>query len=303
MNAYPAYLDLPSGSASLQERLRQAWHRMACCDLCPRRCRVNRLRGERGFCRTGCRAVVASCAPHFGEERPLVGRGGSGTIFFTHCNLACVFCQNRDISQFGEGREVSAGGLAALMLALQRAGCHNINLVSPSHVVAPILAALRLAIRGGLRLPLVYNTGSYDDPGTLALLDGMVDIYLPDMKFADSKVAAALVGVSDYAEVNQAAVLEMYRQVGHLQTEKGVAWRGLLVRHLVLPENLAGTDRILEFLADHMDRDLCLNLMGQYLPCHRAHRHPPLDRRPTAAELHQARSWAQALGFRRLDGE
>jgi putative pyruvate formate lyase activating enzyme len=247
--------------------------------------------------------VVASYGPHFGEERPLVGRHGSGTIFFGYCNLACVFCQNWDISQGRElGRPVSPATLAAMMLSLQQQGCHNINLVSPTHVVAPILAAVRLAAHRGLRLPLVYNTGGYDCPETLALLDGIVDIYMPDMKFADSTIAVRLTGVPDYAEVNRAAVAAMHRQVGDLVIDaQGIARRGLLIRHLVLPDNLAGTDRITAFLAEQISRDTYLNLMDQYHPCYRADRYPPLDRRPTVTELRQARRWAEKCGLWRFD--
>ena len=299
----PAYLRLLA-SGRFDERLKRAFDRMRSCDLCPRRCGVNRLHGCHGaWCRTGSRAVVASFGPHFGEEKPLVGQYGSGTIFFGHCNLACVFCQNWDISQAqARGRTVSPGVLASMMLALQRQGCHNINLVSPSHVVAPILAAVRLAARRGLQLPLVYNSGGYDCPETLALLDGIVDIYMPDMKFADSAIAAPLLGAPDYAEVNRSAVLAMHRQVGDLIIDaQGMALRGLLVRHLVLPNNLAGTDRIVAFLAEQVSRDTYLNLMDQYHPCHRANDFPPLDRRPTSKELRKARQWAEICGLRRFD--
>jgi putative pyruvate formate lyase activating enzyme len=299
----PSYLNLIR-SGRFDERLRRAFHRMRRCDLCPRCCRVDRLRDSRKtFCRSGSRAVVASYGPHFGEERPLVGRHGSGTIFFGYCNLACVFCQNWDISQGRElGRPVSPATLAAMMLSLQQQGCHNINLVSPTHVVAPILAAVRLAAHRGLRLPLVYNTGGYDCPETLALLDGIVDIYMPDMKFADSTIAVRLTGVPDYAEVNRAAVAAMHRQVGDLVIDaQGIARRGLLIRHLVLPDNLAGTDRITAFLAEQISRDTYLNLMDQYHPCYKADRYPPLDRRPTATELRQARRWAEKCGLWRFD--
>lgn len=299
----PAYVSLLD-NGRFDEQLRRAFSRMRHCDLCPRHCRVDRLRGIRGaWCRTGSRAVVASFGAHFGEERPLVGQRGSGTIFFGHCNLACVFCQNWDISQAGSStRPVSPETLAAMMLSLQQQGCHNINLVSPTHVVAPILAAVRLAARRGLRLPLVYNTGGYDSPETLALLDGIVDIYMPDMKFSDSAIAAPLIGVPDYAEVNRAAVAAMHRQVGDLIIDgQGIARRGLLVRHLVLPGNLAGTDRIATFLAEQISPDTYLNLMDQYHPCYRANRYPPLDRRPTPAELRQARRWSEECGLWRFD--
>jgi putative pyruvate formate lyase activating enzyme len=298
----PGYLRLLQ-SGELARRTRRAFQHLGSCDLCANYCRADRLKSAReARCRTGRRARVASYGPHHGEERPLVGRHGSGTIFFSGCNLACVFCQNWDISQEDRGREVSAAELAAMMLELQKMGCHNINLVSPSHVVAPVLAALSLAARQGLRLPLVYNTGGFDSPQALALLDGVVDIYMPDMKYADSEVARRYSGVHGYAEVNRAAVLEMHRQAGDLVLdERGIARRGLLVRHLVLPENLAGTDRILTFLAEKVSLDTYLNIMDQYRPCYCADRHPPLDRRITAEEYAIALRWAREKGLRRLD--
>jgi putative pyruvate formate lyase activating enzyme len=299
----PAYVKLLA-SGRFDERLKWAYSRMRSCDLCPRCCGVNRLHSNRGaWCRTGSRAEVASFGAHFGEEQPLVGQQGSGTIFFGHCNLGCAFCQNWDISQPREPmRPVSATTLAAMMLSLQRQGCHNINLVSPSHVVAPILAAVRLAARRGLRLPLVYNSGGYDCPHTLAILDGIVDIYMPDMKFADSGIAAPLLGVPDYAEVNRAAVRIMQQQVGDLRIDhRGIAYRGLLVRHLILPENLAGTERIVAFLSEQVSRDTYINLMNQYHPCHRAAVYPPLDRRPTLQEVHKAHNWAKKSGLWRFD--
>lgn len=298
----PAYLSLYH-SGELARRVRQAHEHLVRCDLCPNYCRVNRLQSIRGArCRTGRRALVASLGPHFGEEQVLVGRNGSGTIFFSHCNLRCVFCQNWDISQQGRGQEISAAELAAMMLELQKLGCHNINLVSPSHVIAPILAALALAARHGLRLPLVYNSGGYDSPEALALLDGVIDIHMPDMKYADSEVARRFSKVSDYAEVNRAAVLEMHRQVGDLVLDtRGIARRGLLIRHLVLPDNLAGSDIILPFIAERLSRNTYLNLMDQYRPCYRADRYPPLDRSPSRAEYQRALQWAAAAGLERLD--
>jgi putative pyruvate formate lyase activating enzyme len=298
----PAYLTLHR-AGELAGRAARAREHLKRCDLCARGCHVNRLLSTRGAAgRTGERAVVYSAGPHHGEERPLSGGRGSGTIFFSWCSLSCVFCQNWEISQRGEGREATAAELADLMLGLQEAGCHNINFVTPSHVVAQILAAVEIAAGGGLRLPLVWNSGGYDSPEALALLDGVIDIYLPDMKFADSAVARPYLGVADYAEVNRAAVREMHRQVGDLALDAaGIARRGLLVRHLVLPENLAGTDRILAFLAREISPDTYVNLMDQYRPCYRADEFPPLDRRPARAELAAARAWAEALGLRRLD--
>lgn len=283
-------------------RVHRAREHLQRCDLCPRGCHVNRLLTTRGAaCRTGERAKIYSAGPHHGEERPLSGWNGSGTIFLSWCSLTCVFCQNWEISHRGEGHEVTAGELADLMLGLQEAGCHNINFVTPSHVVAQILAAVEIAANRGLRLPLVWNSGGYDSPEALVLLDGVIDLYMPDMKFADSAIARKYLGAEDYAEVNRAAVKEMHRQVGDLVIVAGVARRGLLVRHLVLPGNLAGTDQILAFLAQEISIDTYLNLMNQYRPCCRADKYPPLDRRPTHTEMAAVRAMAEALGLRRLD--
>jgi putative pyruvate formate lyase activating enzyme len=247
-------------------------------------------------------AVVSSFAPHFGEEDPLRGDSGSGTIFFAWCNLNCQYCQNYDISQRGRGREVEPEDLASMMLTLQSQGCHNINLVSPSHVVAPILAALLIAAEAGLRRPIVYNTGGYDAVSTLKLLDGVVDIYMPDMKYADAKVGRRYSRVPNYPQVNQAAVREMHRQVGDLTLdENGIALRGVLVRHLVLPEGSAGTAEIAQFLAEEISRDTYINVMNQYRPCYRAHEMPPLDRSITAAEYEAAMEAARQAGLHRFD--
>jgi putative pyruvate formate lyase activating enzyme len=299
----PAYLALHR-SGELAVRARLALDRLASCDLCARYCRADRLAGIRGaVCRTGRRARVASYGPHHGEERPLSGTGGSGTIFFAWCSLRCVFCQNWEISQAGEGLEVGAEDLAVMMLELQAAGCHNVNLVTPSHVVAQVLEAVAIAAEAGLRIPIVYNTGGYDSPEALALLDGVVDVYMPDLKYGSSEVAQRYSHVPDYVEVNRRAVREMHRQVGDLVLdERGVAVRGLLVRHLVLPADLAGTEEVLAFVASELSVDTYLNLMAQYRPCHRAEEHPPLDRRPTPGELRRAREVAERLGLRRLDG-
>jgi putative pyruvate formate lyase activating enzyme len=271
------------------------------CDICPHCCGVNRRAGERGVCRTGEQAVVASAGPHFGEERPLVGRHGSGTIFFAWCSLRCRYCQNASISQRGEGEPVTQETLAETMLALQRRGCHNINLVTPSHVVPQILAATAIAAGRGLHIPLVYNTSGYDSLETLALLDGVVDIYMPDMKYADPEIAERYSGVRDYPAMNQAAVREMHRQVGDLVLdERGIAERGLLVRHLVLPEGLAGTGEIVRFLAG-LSKETYLNVMAQYRPCYQAYDLPRLDRPLTAAEYREAVRMALDAGLHRLD--
>jgi len=263
---------------------------------------VNRLENEKGYCRTGRRAVLSSCGPHFGEEDPLVGAGGSGTIFFTHCNLLCLFCQNYEISHMGEGREVEAGQLARVMLDLQAKGCVNINFVSPSHVVPQILEALSLAIPEGMKIPLVYNSGGYDSVETLKLLVGIVDIYMPDLKFMDGEVARKYCQAEDYPERVQEAVREMHRQTGDLVVNRqGIAERGLLVRHLVLPEGLAGTRRAMRFLAREISPTTYVNLMAQYRPCGRAGEYPPLNRRPTAREFEEAGQIAEEEGIRRLD--
>jgi len=255
-----------------------------------------------GSCKTGVRAVVTSYHPHLGEEDPLRGRRGSGTIFFAWCNLNCQFCQNYDISQLGHGHEVEPEELAAMMLSLQAQGCHNINLVSPTHVVPQIMAAVLIAAQAGLRLPLVYNTGGYDSLVALALLDGMVDIYMPDMKYANAETAHKYSKVKAYPTVNQVAVKEMHRQVGDLVLdENGIALRGLLVRHLVLPDELAGTAEITRFLAEEVSRDTYINIMDQYRPCYKAAELPPLDRPITRAEYEQAVQQAREIGLHRFD--
>ena len=297
----PGYLTLHR-EGRLQERVREAWERLADCDLCPHDCHVNRRATIKGaVCRTGERATVASYHTHFGEERPLVGVGGSGTIFFSWCNLRCQFCQNYDISQMGEGTEVEPDQLAAMMLQLQARGCHNINFVTPSHVVPQILAAVANAAECGLQLPLVYNTGGFDAPATLRLLDGVVDIYMPDMKYADEALARKYSKVRDYPARNRAAVKEMHRQVGDLIIdEHGVARRGLLVRHLVMPNGIAGTAEIVRFLAEEISRDTYLNLMDQYRPCYKAHAIPGLDRAITRSDYLEAVRSAEAAGLHRL---
>jgi putative pyruvate formate lyase activating enzyme len=302
LSIWPAYLALLD-SGELERRVAEAYGRMEDCDLCARYCRVNRRQTLKGVvCRTGELAVVHGYGPHHGEENPLRGLGGSGTVFFSWCNLRCVFCQNWEISQKGEGREVGPETLARMMLDLQQQGCHNINLVTPSHVVPQILAATLLAARQGLRLPLVYNTGGYDSPEALALLDGVVDIYMPDMKYGDSATAHRYSHVRNYWEVNQAAVREMHRQVGDLALDgRGLARRGLLIRHLVLPGDLANTAAVLAFLAREISPGTYLNLMDQYHPCYKAFEEPPLDRSLTPEEYEQALRLAEEYGLRRLD--
>ncbi|HDD25155.1 MAG TPA: 4Fe-4S cluster-binding domain-containing protein [Chloroflexi bacterium] len=296
----PAYLALYR-SGELRRRVAQAREHLHACDFCGHACGVDRFR-QVGQCRTGVQAVVSSFGPHFGEEAPLRGTGGSGTIFFAWCNLRCQYCQNYDISQLGQGQTVEAETLAGMMLSLQERGCHNINLVSPTHVTVPILEALLIAVESGLRLPLVWNTGGYDAMPALRLLDGIVDIYMPDMKYADSQIARRYSQVDNYPQVNQAAVREMHRQVGDLVMDRrGIAMRGLLVRHLVLPAGLAGSDKIAAFLATEISKDTYINVMDQYRPCYRAHQLPPLDRPITSEEYAQALSAARQAGLYRLD--
>lgn len=272
------------------------------CRLCPRECRVDRLAGQKGKCQVTREVVISSYEPHYGEEAPLVGGHGSGTIFFAYCNLKCVFCQNYTISHLGEGTSVTSDELAGMMLSLQTKGCHNINLVSPTHVVPHILAALEIAAGKGLSIPLVYNTGGYDSLETLCLLDGIVDIYMPDMKYSDARIAEQLSGIKDYPRANQAAVKEMHRQVGDLHMDKwGVAQRGLLVRHLVLPNQLSGTEEVVRFLAQEVSHNTYLNIMAQYHPAYKALDWPRLSRRITDREFNEAVELAHRFGLNRLD--
>jgi putative pyruvate formate lyase activating enzyme len=297
---YPTYLNLLE-SGELQKRAEEAVSTLEKCLVCAQVCGPNRLKDETGFCGIGRHAVVASAGPHFGEEPPLVGSHGSGTIFFSGCNLACVFCQNCDISQGREGKVVPAQDLARVMLSLQRLGCHNINLVSPSHVVPQVLEALVLAAGRGLQLPLVYNSGGYDALKTLRLLDGVVDIYMPDFKYWEDSAAARHSGAKGYPAVAREAMKEMHRQVGDLVTDKnGIAVRGLIVRHLVLPGELAGTAEVARFIANEISRDTYINVMAQYYPAHQAFKHPPLNRRVTRVEYERGVQAAKDAGLHRF---
>ena len=290
-------------SGELGQRVERGLELLRSCHLCPRRCQVDRLENEAQFCRTGRRARLASYAPHHGEEDCLRGRRGSGTIFFARCNLGCVFCQNADISQRESGPEADPQLLADVMLELQASGCHNINLVSPTHVVPQWLEALHLAVRGGLNLPIVYNTGAYDAPETLRLLDGIVDIYMPDFKYWDPERARRYLQAPNYPEVARAALTEMHRQVGDLRLDDGgLAVRGLLVRHLVMPKSLDDSRAILCFLAS-LSPDTYVNIMGQYRPANRvaAARHSELDRAITSEEMTAAYRAAQEAGLHRFD--
>jgi putative pyruvate formate lyase activating enzyme len=298
----PAYVRL-ARSGELADRARRSRQRLENCDLCARYCGVNRRQSTRGaICRTGEQAVVCSVGPHHGEEDCLRGWPGSGTIFFSWCNLRCIYCQNWEIAWQGEGKEVSDEELAEMMLRLQAIGCHNINLVTPSHVVAQILSALSIAAEKGLCLPLVYSTSGYDSPEALALLDGVVDISMPDMKYGDDILARRYSHVREYVRFNQAAVREMHRQVGDLVINaEGVADRGLLVRHLVLPNGISGSETVLKFLAAEVSINTYINLMGQYRPCYRAGEHPGLDRPVTRTEFSEALATARRHGLHRLD--
>ncbi len=297
----PAYLRT-FREGKFEEKITKAFRILEKCSLCPRNCEVNRLQGERGTCKAGHLPEVSSYAPHFGEERPLVGFHGSGTIFMTHCNLRCLFCQNYSISHLGQGHEVSFEKLAKMMIELQRLGCHNINFVSPSHYAAQILKSIPIAVEKGLSVPLVYNTGGYDSLETLKLLDGVFDIYMPDFKYTSPEVAQEYSNAADYPEKAKLALKEMQRQVGDLAFDgKGIARRGLLIRHLVLPRGLAGTKEAMHFLATEISENVYVNIMDQYRPCGDIPPHSPLDRGITQEEYSEALEAAKMEGITRLD--
>lgn len=295
----PSYLRLyEKGKLSaIKDRLLK---RLKSCELCPRDCKVDRLEGEIGFCKTGRFAVVSSYNLHFGEEPLLVGRSGSGTIFFTWCNLGCLYCQNYTISHMGEGREIKPAKLAETMLYLQEQGAHNINFVTPTHVVAQIIEALILAVERGLRLPLVYNSGGYDESSTLKEIDGVFDIYMPDAKYSDEHFSFKYSKAKDYWQACQDALLEMHRQVGDLvMDEYGIAKRGLLIRHLVLPNRIAGSFKVLDFIAKRISKDSYVNIMEQYYPCFKAYTFEELSRRITKEEFDEVLEHAKKLGLHR----
>lgn len=286
----------------LWERVSRAERMLEKCSLCPRNCEVDRTSGEVGFCKTGNRPFVSSWGPHFGEEKPLVGRFGSGTIFFGHCNLGCVFCQNWTISHMGEGEEISFERLAKIMEDLQGMGCHNINLVTPTHQMPMILRSLAIAVEKGLTLPIVYNCGGYESPEALKLLNRIIDMYMPDFKYADPEMALKYSKVKNYPERAKASLKEMHMQVGDLVMDgRGIARRGLLVRHLVLPEDIAGTGEVMAFIAEEISKDTYLNIMDQYSPCYEASEHPPLNRKITREEYATAVRKAQHHGIKRID--
>jgi putative pyruvate formate lyase activating enzyme len=274
----------------LQNRIESAYQLLECCRVCPRECGVNRLRNEKGgFCRSGLNPIVSSVSPHHGEEPPLSGTRGSGTVFFTNCNLKCVYCQNYPISQMGNGAERTPGELACQMLWLQEQGCHNLNLVTPTHFMPQILKALGIAKERGFSLPIVFNTSGYESLEALRLLDGIVDIYLPDMRYSDNAVALKYSSALHYPEVNRAAIKEMYRQVGNLVLdENGVAQRGLIIRHLVLPGGLSGTEGVMKFLAEEISKDVYISLMSQYFPAYRTQEFKEIHRRITTEEYEES---------------
>jgi putative pyruvate formate lyase activating enzyme len=298
----PGYIKLHE-SGKLKEIAGQLVRIYDSCTLCPRQCKVNRRQGETGVCSAGALVKVSSASPHFGEERPLVGKHGSGTIFLTHCNLLCLYCQNWDISHNGEGEEISDEELAALMLRLQTQGCHNINVVTPTHYLPNIVQALVFAVEKGLRIPLVYNTGGYDSVEIIKMLEGIIDIYMPDFKYTDGEIAAKYSrGARDYPEVAKAAIKEMHRQVGVLKLDRHhIAQRGLIIRHLVLPHDLAGTEAFVKFVAEELDPGTYVNIMSQYRPCHEAHQYSELSRGISTWEFQNALVTARHYKLFNLD--
>ena len=296
----PAYIETKK-KGLLRDKISKARDLLKSCEICPRACKVDRLSGELGFCSTGEEAVVSSFNAHFGEEPPLVGAFGSGTIFFTHCNLKCNFCQNYDVSHEGAGEECGLGQLAGMMLILQNNGCHNINFVTPTHVVPQILSALDMAIDGGLKIPLVYNSSGYDKVETLELLEGVIDIYMPDFKFWDPAIAEQTCNAPDYPDVAAKAIVEMHRQVGDLQLdENGIATRGLLLRHLVMPSGVAGTGEVMSFIANHVSKNTYVNIMDQYRPCGKALHVKELARPISETEFKKAVEEAKNAGITRF---
>lgn len=292
----PSYLNLSPGE--FEARVAELYKLLESCTLCARRCKVDRTKGEKGFCRSGMEPLVSSFFPHFGEEDPLRGSHGSGTVFLANCNLRCIYCQNWELSHLGEGEPMSPAELARAMLHLQRLGCHNINFVTPTHFAPQLIEAVRLAAQQGLRLPIVWNCGGYESVEALRLLEGIVDIYMPDIKYGTEPPARKYSAAPDYFEVACAAVREMHRQVGDLVIEDGLAVRGLLIRHLVLPNGLAGSKEVLEFIAS-LSRDSYVNIMDQYRPCYKAFDYPELARGITLQEYEEVVKLAWSLGLRR----
>jgi len=297
MRYIPGYIKL-NESGELDERIDKLYSILESCELCPRKCGVNRIEGEKGFCKAGKDLKVSSYFPHYGEEEPLVGSGGSGTIFLSYCNLKCVYCQNYDISHLAIGKIVSEETVADMMLELQRLGCHNINFVTPTHYTPQLVKAVKIAAEKGLKLPVVWNCGGYENVEIIKMLEGIVDIYMPDFKYSSKEVAEKYSKAPDYFERCKEAVAEMHRQVGDLKIENGIAYRGLLIRHLVLPNGLAGSRKILEFIAS-LSKNSYVNVMAQYRPEGDAYRYPELNRRPTREEFFEVIRMAEELGLTR----
>ncbi|OIN98476.1 radical SAM protein [Candidatus Desantisbacteria bacterium CG_4_10_14_0_8_um_filter_48_22] len=285
------------GKKELEEKIRQAYGLLSPCRLCPRACGTDRLKNKKGYCKAGLLPEIASYHAHHGEEPPISGFKGSGTIFFSHCSLRCVFCQNYSLSQLGEGAEVTIQELAEIMLKLQGMGCHNINFVTPTHYTAQILAALAAAKDKGLGIPLVYNCGGYESVETLKILDGVIDIYMPDFKYGDNAPAKKYSGAEDYAERAKEAHREMYKQVGGLKAEGGIAVSGLLIRHLVLPNRLASSEKVFEFIAKELSPDMAVNIMAQYYPAHLANKYDEINRLPAVNEYTEALRAAKSAGL------
>jgi len=298
----PAYKKLDQ-DGKLTARIDQFYSLYQNCQLCPRRCGVNRLKGEKGICQGTSTPVVASASPHFGEEKVLVGKQGSGTIFFSNCNLRCVFCINFRISQMGIGQETTDEEIAVRMLKLQEKGCRNINLVTPTHYAPNILKAVQIASRKGLNIPLAYNTSAYERLEIIKLLDGIVDIYLPDIKYMDANISGKYSSnASDYGKKAMAAIKEMFRQVGHLKTDNNNnALRGLMIRHLVMPNNTSNTDQIVKWIASDLAKDTYVNIMAQYRPMFKAFDYKEIARPITRKEFKQAITWAREAGLTNLD--
>lgn len=298
----PGYLSLHR-SGELKRRGEQLWAMMESCELCPRMCGVNKMKGEKGFCDANSQLEISAFHPHFGEEKPLVGKNGSGTIFLTNCSLRCVFCINWEISQGGQGSERTIDEFAQMMLTLQRRGCHNINFVTPSHYSPHILLAVDRAASWGLKLPLVYNTCGWERVEIMKLLDGIVDIYLPDFKYADGEMAARYSsGAFAYPEITKKALLEMHRQVGIAKpADDGLIYRGLMIRHLVMPNNASGTKKVIDWIAENLPKDTYLNLMSQYQPVYKASDYPKISRRITREEYTTAINHARKAGLTNLN--
>lgn len=294
---YPSYLESYQ-NGNLDKIIKEVFNMLKSCCICPRRCNVNRLKNEKGFCKTGLKPKVCSFMPHHGEEPPISGRCGSGTIFFSYCNMNCVYCQNYEFSQLGEGREVGSEELAKFMLELQNTGCHNINLVTPTHVMPQILESLKVAIGKGLKIPIVYNTGGYELPEIIKLLEGIIDVYLADMRYGDSDPAVKYSSAPDYPNYNQAAVKEMHRQAGIAKFDnQGIIKKGVIVRHLVLPSNISGTDKIMEFIAGELSTDTYISLMSQYFPYHKANQFKDISRRIIYQEYEDAKTIMHKYGL------